>query len=102
MEIAKKDLEELAEVARLLMDVKDTEEIQELLGAIPALCAELKPMIAGLNKFATDLDIAAVKQLEKAGFTTEQAIALRCGSKLNPVSAFAGAFQGAKNSLRNK
>ena len=96
MQFSQKDLQEFAALAQMLLELKDAEEVRAILNAIPQLAAEAKPLIEGLNGFATSLDIAAVKQIMAAGFTVEQAIALRTNGKANPISAILHNISKAK------
>lgn len=87
MQFSKEDLQEFAALAQMLLELKDAEEVQAILNAIPQLAAQAKPLVEGLNAFSTSLDIAAVKQIMDAGFTAEQAISLRTSGKANPIAA---------------
>lgn len=97
MQLTKEDLQEIAGVATLLLELKEAEEFRAIIDAIPQLAAELKPMIESVNAFSTQMDIDAVKQMHNAGFTMEQAIALRCGRKGSAIlSTISNAIQNRK------
>jgi hypothetical protein len=95
MQLTKEDLQEIAGVATLLLELKEAEEFRAIIDAIPQLAAEL--MIESVNAFSTQMDIDAVKQMHNAGFTMEQAIALRCGRKGSAIlSTISNAIQNRK------
>lgn len=81
MKLSTEELKKLAEFAALLLSLKDNESLRMIIDAIPAFGAEFKPMISGAALFMTEVDIACVKKIMDAGFTAEQAIALRTSRK---------------------
>jgi hypothetical protein len=70
-------LKEVAEVAEFLMTIKDTPEMQILFKAVFELAGEIKPIVQSVSRFITQTHIDAIKQMEEAGLSREQAIALR-------------------------
>lgn len=72
-----KGLEELAPVVAMLLAVKDSPAGKVYLDAVPQFAAILKPWIQDVSDFFTELDIAAVKKMEAAGISQENAVALQ-------------------------
>ena len=66
----------LGEFAGLAVELKDTQEVQKVLQAVPVIAAELKPIVKGFRRFLTELDIDALKQMEEAGIEREYAVSI--------------------------
>ena len=86
---------DIRDFMKLLVEYSDTPEVMETIAAIPALASKFKPIMEGLREFSTELDIKAVKQLEAAGLTTEQAVSLVVRHP-GPVTIISGAITGAQ------
>lgn len=73
-------LEEVAPIVTALLAVKDSPAAKVCLNAVPQVGAILKPWIQDASDFFTDLDIAAIRKMEAAGITQENAVALQRSS----------------------
>lgn len=73
-------LEEAALAVDALMALKDSPAAKVCLDAVPQVGALLKPWIQDASDFFTALDIAAIRKMEAAGITQENAVALQRSS----------------------
>lgn len=79
-----------AALATLLMAVQALPEAQIIRQAIPALASEFKPWLQGMSEFSTRLDIAAIREMEAAGISQENAVMLRAHSTFYRMLGFEG------------
>lgn len=71
-----------------LMTEENMTQISEVLAVGDVLAVSLKPKVEALSRFKTRLDIEAVKEMEAAGLTTEQAVMLRSSFNMNIARMF--------------
>lgn len=81
MGISKKELEELASLAVAFSEIKDTPEMQALLGVVPEVGKIVAPWLKAARMFKVENDLAAIAQYEGAGLSREHAVALCVASR---------------------
>ncbi len=76
------DITELA-AAALLSNSEDSDKAADLLlERLDSAAKRAAPRLKAMSQFRTQLDIEAVKQMQEAGLTQEQAVMLRASSNM--------------------
>ena len=76
------NISELA-AAALLSDDEDSSKAAALLERLDKAAEIAAPRLKAMSQFRTQLDIEAVKQMQEAGLTQEQAVMLRASFNMD-------------------
>jgi len=87
-------------ITSMLMAVKESDHVKFILRSIPALAGELKPLMEGTSDFFTEMDIKAVRKMEAAGISQENAVALRIKSNSHIFGGFLKVIDKELKTLR--
>ena len=82
------DITELA-AAALLSNSEDSDKAADLLlERLDSAAKRAAPSLKAMSQFRTQLDIEAVKQMQEAGLTQEQAVMLRASFNIDLSNTF--------------
>lgn len=100
--ILEENLSDIHALVDLLLKLKESPDVQEIVSTLPKLTATFTPLLDGLRRFSVQQDIDSIRQFEDVGLSKEQAIILVARQPAITSALMSGIAGQIQNSNRGK